>query len=88
MASILFQWEYNYPYAEEVEFRLYENGVLAVDNIGERNLTLLMDGKTYGDYDYYVTSVRNGIESAPSNTVTVNFTVPEAPTNLQFGWVG
>ena len=88
MVGVLFQWEYNYPYASEVNYRLYEGGELAVDNIAEPNFSLTMDGKEYGDYSYYVTAVRNGLESPPSNTVIVNFTLPEAPTNLQFGWVG
>lgn len=80
--SILFQWEYNYPYVDEVNFRLYENGNVVVDDIGELHFVLLMDGKEYGDYQYQVTAFRNGIESTPSNTVNVDFTQPAAPTNL------
>ena len=48
MAGVLFQWEYNYPYASEVNYRLYEGGQLAVDNIAEPNFSLTMDGKEYG----------------------------------------
>jgi len=88
MAGITFNWEYNYPYADEVEFRLYEDNVPIVDNIGQLSYSITMNGKDYKSYDYYVTAVRNGLESAPSNTVTVNFTLPEVPTNLIFGWAG
>jgi FtsP/CotA-like multicopper oxidase with cupredoxin domain len=39
----------------------------------------LVPGNTYS---YYVTAVNAGGSSAPSNTVTVNFRVPAAPTGL------
>jgi hypothetical protein len=78
--SILFQWDYSDPYDG---FQLYENGALIVDDIGETHFTLLMDGKDYGDYQYYVTTKRDGLISEPSNTVVVNFTLPAAPTNLR-----
>jgi hypothetical protein len=87
-ANILFQWDYDQPYVNEVSFRLYENSDLAVDEIGELNFSLLMDEKEFGDYEYYVTAVRNGLESEPSNTVVVNFTMPAAPTNLRAELVG
>jgi hypothetical protein len=87
-ANILFQWDYEQDYANEVSFRLYENSDLAVDEIGELNFSLLMDEKEFGDYEYYVTAVRNGLESAPSNAVVVNFTMPAAPTNLRAELVG
>lgn len=81
--NILFQWDYDQPYANEVTFNLYENGEPEISDIGELNFSLLMEGKEYGDYNYHVTAVRNGLESEPSNTVTVNFTMPAAPTNLR-----
>jgi len=82
---ILFAWDYDQPYAADVHFRLYEDGEMVLDNIGELNYSLLMEGKEYKSYDFWVTAVKSqyGIESEPSNTVTVNFTQPAAPTNLR-----
>lgn len=80
---IPFKWDHDG--GSNVYFRLYENDALIVDNIVEPHFDLAMKDKAYGDYDYHVTSVRKdfGIESLPSNTYTVNFTQPAAPTNLR-----
>jgi hypothetical protein len=79
---IPFKWDHE---GGSVYFRLYENGELIVNNIAEPYFDVLMKDKEYGDYDYHVTAVRKDfdIESAPSNTYTVNFTQPAAPTNLR-----
>jgi hypothetical protein len=83
MAKYLrFVWEHQDDHPDLVTFRLYEDGVLAVDSIGAMNFDLLMEDKEYGVYNYHVTAVRFGLESAPSETVTANFTPPSAPTGL------
>ena len=48
------------------------------------NTTNLVPGTTYG---YYVTAVNAAGPSLPSNTVSVNFSVPAAPTNLAWAAV-
>lgn len=84
MAKLEFSWSYSDTVHPDVFFRLYENNDLAVDKIGELKFSLLMDGKATGDYKYYVTAVdeRTHLESLPSNTVAVNFTLPAAPAGL------
>jgi len=79
---IPFKWDHE---GGDAYFRLYENGVLIVDDIAEPHFDLVMQDKAYGDYDYHVTAVRADfdIESEPSNTHTVNFTQPATPTNLR-----
>ena len=86
---IPFKWDYDASQIENVHFRLYEDGEMIVDNIGELNFNLLMDDKDYKNYEYYVTAVRTDfdIESEPSNPYTVNFTRPAAPTNFRAEWV-
>jgi len=85
MSKLDFSWSYSDTNNPNVFFRLYENGVKAVDNIGDLKFTLLMDGKAPGGYDYYVTAVSQTtlLESVPSNTVHINFTKPAAPTGLK-----
>jgi len=82
---IPFKWDYDASQLEAVHFRLYEDGEMIVDNIGELNFNLLMGDKDYKNYEYHVTAVRTDfdIESEPSNPYTVNFTRPAAPTNFR-----
>ncbi|MFO8008711.1 MAG: hypothetical protein R6V05_13350, partial [Candidatus Brocadiia bacterium] len=58
------------PLAEEeinnLEFRIYENGELAVDEIGEIDFELLMEDKPEGQYEYTMTAVLYGLESPHS----------------------
>ena len=88
MAHFKFQWDAS-PTPEVDYYRLYEDGELVVDNIGVLNFDLLLDSKPEGSYDYYVTAVdaESSAESVPSNTVTGNFIMPKAPTNLRVSFV-
>ena len=85
MSKLNFSWTYaadpKYPRAY---FRLYENGQLIVDNIGELNFSLLMDSKPHADYRYSVTTFDPDrmLESAHSNEVEYSFFPPAAPTGL------
>lgn len=85
--SIEFLWTHDNP--EGLTYRLYEDGTLAVDDIGEMKFTLLMEGKPYKAYGYHVTAYdsRTKLESEASNVVTVNFTIPAAPTDLRASWL-
>lgn len=90
--SLLFSWSQvttdtsgntvNDPTA--IVYRLYEDGQMIVDNIGEIEFSLLMTGKEHKAYSYYVTALDNTtkLESVPSNSVSVNFTLPAAPAGL------
>jgi hypothetical protein len=82
---IPFKWDYDQPYVADVHFRLYEDGELVVDDIGELHFDLLMEGKELKEYTYHVTAVRSefDIESDPSNSLMVPFTKPAAPTNFR-----
>lgn len=88
MASIRFEWQHEDPHPGQVHFRLYEDGEMAVDNIGQMNFELLMAGKPQGEYVYTVTAVRFGLESQHSEPVTANFTRPAAPTGFSASWAG
>ena len=68
-------------------YRLYENGVMVQDNIAELNFSLTMAGKN-GEFIYFVTAYNNKthLESLPSESITINFTVPAAPVGLTYGW--
>ena len=85
MSKLNFAWTYEadpkYPHAY---FRLYENGLMVVDNIGELNFSLLMDGKGYADYKYSVTTFDpdSMLESVHSNEVPYHFFPPAAPAGL------
>ncbi len=70
-------------------YRLYENGELAVDTIGELEFTLLMEGKPHGQYTYTATAVEalRGLESPPTEPVIINFIPPAAPTNFVASWI-
>lgn len=87
-AKINFEWSYTDAAHPRAFFRLYENDQLAVDDIGELNFSLLMDGKPNGDYRYHVTAVDSdtNLESVPSNSVAVNFRQPAAPTGFKGSW--
>lgn len=88
MASIQFNWSETNP-DSNITYRLYENGSEVVSDIIVLNFTLIMDGKSEGEYVYYVTAFDGAtrLESVPSNSVTVNFTMPTAPTGLSVGWI-
>ncbi len=74
---------------DALTYRLYENGKLAVDDIGERQFTLLMEGKPHGQYTYTATTVEalRGLESPPTEPVIINFIPPAAPTNFVASWI-
>jgi hypothetical protein len=71
----------------KLNYRLYEDGALVVDDIGVLNFELLMNDKAEGTYSYTVTAVLYGLESAHSEPALVNFIRPAAPTNLIAEWV-
>jgi len=94
--SLLFSWTNPTQRTDESEltpeeinklsYRLHQNGEMIVDDIGEINFELLMDGEEFGPRDYTVTAVLYGLESPHSEPVTVNFTPTKAPTSLQVQW--
>ena len=88
MAHLNFAWDHSAP--NNLEYRLYEDGAMIQDNIAVLNFSLLMDSKPYNTYSYHVTAVdlTTGLESAPSGSVTVNFTIPAAPTGLSASFAG
>ena len=71
----------------KLHYRLYENGDLAVDDIGLLNFELLMSDKAHGSYTYTVTAVLYGLESPPSEPAVVNFIPPAAPRNFAVSWI-
>lgn len=80
-------WTHTDPEPHQVTFRLYENDVVIVDNIGEMKFSLLMDEKAHGVYEYSVDAVKYGIASDRSNSAAVNFTAPAIPANLTVSWI-
>lgn len=85
MKKLNFSWSTSQSEANpQVEYRLYENGEMIIDNIAELQFTLLMTDKEPDTYAYHVTATdeRNGLESAPSNVVEVAFFPPVAPSGL------
>jgi len=87
MAHLNFKWDYAAP--QGITFNLYEDGNKIVEDIGQLDFSLLMDGKPDGHYDYEVTAfdTQTHRESVPSNSVGVDFFVPAEPTNLvMVGW--
>ena len=71
-----------------LSYRLYEGNELIVDDIGEMQFSLLMADKPYANYEYSVTAVdRSGLESERSNTVTVVFFPPAAPSGFTASFV-
>ena len=88
MASLKFTWNDEYNDRPEITYNLYENNEKIVTDIAQLMFSLLMDGKDEGEYSYYVTAYDNltKLESPPSNIISVNFTVPAAPTGLSVGW--
>lgn len=80
-------WTHTDPEPNQVTFRLYENDVVIVDNIGEMEFSLLMEEKEQGVYEYSVDAVKYGIASERSNSVSVNFTKPETPGDLTVSWI-
>lgn len=84
MAKISFVWDSN-PEEEGVDYyQLYEDGVLAVDNIAATNFDLIMDGKDQGAYLYSVAAVNEFGVGPQSDPVSVNFILPSQVTGLQF----
>ena len=90
MARLNFQWtapttrtDGSALGATPITYRLYEDGAEVVRNIAEPYFTLTDIG--LGSKVYTVTSFdeTTGLESVPSDPVTVNFVKPQAPTNLQ-----
>jgi len=88
MASLNFTWDHENPDDSPITFKLYENGVKVVEDIAQLSFSLLMDDKEQGYYEYNITSydTRTKLESEPSASVGVNFTVPSAPTGFGVSW--
>jgi hypothetical protein len=70
----------------KLKYRLYEDGELAVDDIGVLNFELLMTDKPQQTYTYTVKAVLYGLESPPSDPVAVNFIAPAAPLGFAVSW--
>mgnify|MGYP000377169403 FL=1 len=90
MAHLKFQWEAPTTRTDgsalgntSITYRLYEDGVEVVRNIVEPHFTLT--NIEQGARVYTVTSFDEtaGLESVPSDPVTVNFVKPQAPTDLR-----
>ena len=90
MASLNFTWDHDNPAGSSITFNLYEDGEKVVSDIGQLSFTLLMDDKDQGSYDYYLTTfdTKTKLESIPSETLTINFTTPSAPTGFAASWAG
>lgn len=88
MASLSFNWSHINPDDSNITFNLYENGTKVIEDISQLKFTLLMDSKEQGNYEYYVTAFDEDtrLESIPSNKVSVNFTIPDAPIGLSASW--
>jgi len=88
MASLLFSWSSGNPGNNNITYNLYENGTKVVSDIAELQFSLMMGGKEYGDYSYYLTSydTKTKLESIPSETLIVNFTAPVSPVGFTVSW--
>lgn len=87
MASLQFSWS-DTNTASNITYRLYENSTEIVRDIAVLNFTLLMDDKPQGVYIYDVTAFDEStrLESVPSDSVSINFILPNAPIGLSVGW--
>lgn len=90
MKKIHFEWDES----EGAEFyRLYQKTpsgtdfVMAADNIVVPNFSLLMEGFEEGVHEFTVTANNQFVESGHSESVSVNFIIPQIPTNLHFSIV-
>lgn len=94
MSHLLFNWvaptthEDGSAISTTLTYNLYEDTVKIVPNIGALSFSLLMDGKSYKSYSYYLTAVDSstGLESKPSPTVTAAFIPPKPPTGFSYSF--
>lgn len=70
----------------QLTYRLYEDDVPVVDNIGELTFSLLMTDRPQKDYKYNVTTMLYGLESVKTPDVVINFNAPAAPGNFNATW--
>ena len=83
-----FVWTHDSP--ANLTFKLYENGVLIIDDIEEMKFSLLMEGREFGVYHYHNTAfdLITKLESVPGPTLDINFTRPAPPTGLTASFSG
>lgn len=67
-------------------YRLYVNGEMVLDDIGEMEFDFLMEDEPHGVKEVTMTSVLYGLESPQSGAVLVNFIPPAAPRDLAVEW--
>lgn len=94
MKKISFSWDHSGNNVDGsavnlVHYKLYEDGIEVVGDIVVPNFSLSMEGKPHGVYDYQVTAVDSstGLESQPSQRVSIDFLPPESPTGLSAQFV-
>jgi hypothetical protein len=85
--TLRFKWQHADENPSDVTFTLWENDQPVVENIAVMDFDLLMEGKPEGVYRYNVTAEKFGMMSEPTPTITVNFTKPSAPFDLEISWV-
>ncbi len=79
--SVHLTWEFPETFIPPTGYKVYRNGTL----ITQLNDVMMYDvaGLPYGEWTFYVTALfEGGVESAPSNSVTVNITGIDDPENI------
>jgi len=78
------------PIGEAIHYKLYENGVPVLDNIGELSFSLDIPEITKDLYSYQISTVitKTNLEGELSDPVTVNFSKPLAPAGMSVSVAG
>lgn len=85
MSNLTFNWKHE-TQPNEV-YRLYENGKMIVDNIGQLSFSIDTTGYEEQEYHFYLTTYNTmtKMESVPSAAVSINFIKPLPPVIT--GWL-